>query len=363
MDDPSGPRSARLPALVAGFATLYLLWGSTYLGIKFAVETLPPLLMAGARFSLAGIFLYTFLRLRGVQAPTRSQWRAGALTGALLLLLGNGLVTWGQQTFPSGRAALLVATTPLWMVLIAWAFYQGERPTGRVWVGMLIGFAGAALLVKPSAEDASGSFAGFLAISLAPVAWSVGSLEARRNRPTEHALMTSAMQMLTGGAMMIVVGTILGEWPILFTQSISAKSLLAFFYLTFVGGLVGFSTYAWLLRVASPTAVSTYAYVNPLVAVLLGWLLAGETVGLTIGLAAALVVGAVVLITLPRRARTPKPDPAPLMAPWRLLPAMAVFRGEDSVERASLLTSECQEARREPFPPEPPTCHASRPGR
>src|SRR5262245_14437423 len=244
MDDPATPRSARLPALVAGFATLYLVWGSTYLGIKFAVETIPPFLMAAARFLLAGGILYTALRLRGVAAPTLPQWRAGAITGALLLLGGNGLVTWGQQTVPSGRAALLVATTPLWMVILSWLWYQGERPTPRLWLGLLAGFAGAALLVKPHPTEEIGSLAGLLAISVAPIAWSVGSLEARRKRPAEHALMTSAMQMLTGGGMMLVVGSLLGEWPRFFARPVATTSLIAFLYLTLVGGLVGFTTYA-----------------------------------------------------------------------------------------------------------------------
>jgi drug/metabolite transporter (DMT)-like permease len=304
MADPAASRSsARLPALIAGFAALYLVWGSTYLGIKYAVETLPPFLMAGCRFLLAGAILYAALRLRGTAAPTRHQWGLAALTGALLLLGGNGLVTWGQQTVPSGRAALIVATTPLWMVILGWLFYKGERPRLRVWLGLAVGFAGAALLIRPSADDRAGTLTGTLAIMAAPVTWAIGSLESRRNRPTEDALLTSAMQMLAGGAMMLLTGTLLGEWPVALAREVSTRSVLAFLYLTFIGGLVGFTTYAWLLRVASPTAVSTYAYVNPLVAVLLGWLVAGEALGAEVLLAAALVVGAVVLITLPRSPR------------------------------------------------------------
>src|SRR5262245_46283632 len=167
MDDPATPRPTRLPALVAGFAVLYVVWGSTYLGIKFAVETIPPFLMASARFLLAGSVLYGYLRLRGLAAPTLAQWKAGALTGALLLLGGNGLVTWGQQTVPSGKAALVVATTPLWMVILAWVFYEGKKPSPRVWMGLLVGFAGAALLIQPSAVGGGGSLMGFVALSLA----------------------------------------------------------------------------------------------------------------------------------------------------------------------------------------------------
>lgn len=303
MDDPSGSnRPARL-ALAAGFLTLYLIWGSTYLGIKLAVETLPPMLMAGSRFLLAGAVLYALLRLRGAPAPAPRRWKPAALTGALLLLGGNGLVTWGQTSVPSGRSALIVATTPLWMAVLAWLFYGAARPRLRVWLGLAVGFAGAALLVRGPAGSADGALLGSLALALAPVCWSVGSLQTRRESSAADPLMTGAMQMLTGGAMMLGVGTCLGEWPALWHRPPSSASLAAFAYLVVVGGLVGFSTYAWLLKHASPSAVSTYAYVNPLVAVLLGWLAVGEEVGPEVVAAAALVLGAVVLITWPARAR------------------------------------------------------------
>lgn len=312
MDDPANAPhqpATPLPALVAGFAALYLLWGSTYLGIKLAVETLPPLLMAGGRFVLAGGVLYGLLRWRGVAAPTWRQWRASLVCGALLLLGGNGLVTWGQQTVATGRAALLVATTPLWMVLLGWLFYRGERPALRVWLGLAVGFAGAALLIRPAGGDEASSFAGLAALLLAPVAWSLGSLEARR-RPAENLLLASALQMLTGGVLMLGVGTCLGEWPALLTGPVSSRSLLAFLYLAVFGGLVGFTTYAWLLRVASPTAVSTYAYVNPLVAVLLGRAVLGERLDSAVLLAATLILGAVLLITLPRLTKRPTAEEA-----------------------------------------------------
>ncbi len=305
MDDPSCTRPARPAALLAGFATLYLVWGSTYLGIKLAVATLPPFLMSGTRFVLCGLILYALVWARHRKAPARGQWKWAWLTGALLLLGGNGLVTWGQQTVPSGRAALIVATTPLWMVVLAWLFYRGARPGLRVCVGLAVGFAGAALLIRPNGGAApEGSLAGSLAIALAPLCWSLGSLQSRVTRPAEDVLLASGMQMLTGGVLMLAVGTLLGEWPLLGSRPVAPSSLAAFAYLI-VAGLVGFTTYAWLLRHASPAAVSTYAYVNPLVAVLLGWLLAGETIDSNVLLAAALVVGAVVLITLP--ARPPRP--------------------------------------------------------
>ncbi|MFO0926653.1 MAG: EamA family transporter [Gemmataceae bacterium] len=303
MDDPAAcptRPAASFSALLTGFAALYLLWGSTYLGIKFAVETLPPFLMAGGRFVLAGGVLYALLRVRGVAAPTARQWRASVVPAALLLLGGNGLVTWGQQTVATGRAALIVATTPLWMVVLGWLFYRGDRPAGRVWLGLAVGFVGAALLIRPGTATAESSAGGLLALALAPVAWSLGSLETRRARPVESTLMTSAMQMLLGGILMLLVGAGLGELPALLSGPVATRSVVAFVYLAVFGGLVGFSTYAWLLHVASPTAVSTYAYVNPLVAVLLGWAVLGERIDNTVLLAAGLILGAVVLITLPR---------------------------------------------------------------
>ncbi len=304
MDDPaSGTCSARLPALAAGFATLYLVWGSTYLGIKFAVETLPPFLMAGGRFLLAGTALYAVVRWFGAPRPTLGQWTTATWVGSLLLLLGNGLVSFGQQTVPSGQAALIIATTPLWMVILDWLFYGAARPVPRVWLGLAVGFAGAVLLIRPTGETdfrtTTFSLIGTLALAASPVAWSVGSLESRR-RPATNALQASAMQMLAGGVLLVMAGSLLGEWPVLLARPIAARSVAAFFYLVVVGGLIGFTTYAWLLRVASPTAVTTYAYVNPLVAVLLGWLAAGETLDSRILLAAGLIIGAVVLITLPR---------------------------------------------------------------
>jgi drug/metabolite transporter (DMT)-like permease len=313
MEDPAAcTRPARLPAVAAGLATLYLVWGSTFLGIKFAVQTLPPFLMAGGRFLLAGTVLYAVLRWFGAPRPTLAQWATATLIGALLLLLGNGLVTWGQQTVPSGQAALIIATTPLWMVILDWLCYGGRRPGPRTCLGLALGFAGAVLLIRPGGGSAtqavSFSLAGTLALAASPVAWSIGSLETRR-RPAEHALLASAMQMLAGGALLVVAGSVLGEWPVLLGRSIAPRSVVAFVYLVVAGGLVGFTTYAWLLRVASPTAVTTYAYVNPLVAVLLGWLLAGETLDTRILLAASLVISAVVLITLPDalfRIRVPK---------------------------------------------------------
>jgi drug/metabolite transporter (DMT)-like permease len=315
MASPSAPSHARLPALVAGFATLYLVWGSTYLGIKFAVETLPPFLMAGLRFIIAGSVLYLWLRLSGAPRPTLVQWRSAVLGGALLLLGGNGLVTWGQQRgILSGIAALIVGTTPIWMVMLSWLFDGGRRPGIAIVLGMTLGFFGVVLLIHPTGwGDAERDTLPLLAILAAPVCWVLGSLYSRRVPGGSSPLLSSALQMLAGGGLMVAAGSLLGEWSVLADRTISARSALAFAYLTLVGSLVAFSTYTWLLRVASPAAVSTYAYVNPLVAVFLGWLLGNESLEAETLLAAGLIVGAVLLITWRRSSTSaPKPKPARL---------------------------------------------------
>jgi drug/metabolite transporter (DMT)-like permease len=301
MDEPNEPKSVAMPSIAAGFATIYLVWGSTYLATKFAVATLPPLLMAGSRFILAGLLLYAIRRRQGVPRPQAENWRRAFVVGALLLTLGNGLVTWGQQFVPSGTTALLIATTPIWMALIGWIFFQGPKPGPRILMGMALGFSGAAILVQPAAPaEWQRTWPGVLAILLAPLAWSTGSLQSRKTPPTDDSFLSSAMLMLCGGALMFLVGTLRGEWALLYERTISVRSVLALGYLTLIGSLVGFTTFAWLIRVASPTAVATYAYVNPLVAVLLGWLIANETLEPRVLLAGGLIVGAVVLITWPR---------------------------------------------------------------
>lgn len=305
MEDPPCRRAA-LPAVLLGLAAIYLIWGSTFLAIKYAVETLPPFLMAGSRFVLAGLVLYAVRRLQGQPRPGLDQWRSALLTGALLLVGGNGLVTWGQQFVHTGSAALLIATTPIWMSLLAWLFYGSPRPGLRAVLGMAVGFAGAALIIKPAPGQTVALWA-MLAILAAPLLWSLGSLESRRSGARRDPLLTCGLQMLAGGALMLLAGTVLGEWPGLREKSISARSLGAFAYLIVFGSLIGFTTYAWLLRVASPTAVATYAYVNPLVAVLLGSACLNEPLGPDVLLAAALILGAVVLITLPRRGPAPAP--------------------------------------------------------
>jgi drug/metabolite transporter (DMT)-like permease len=298
------------PALAAGFAVIYLVWGSTYLGIKLAVETLPPFLMAGARFLTAGVILCTAVRLRSaVPMPTRRDVREALVGAVLMCLLGNGLSTWGMQWAPSGAASLIGAMTPVWMVTLAWLVFRGDRPGLTVAAGLAAGFAGAALLInRKSLAQPDGPGVGYLAILGSSLAWSVGSLRSRSQPAPPAPLFASGMLMLFGGLLMFAAGTALGEWKRFDPAAVSAKSAGAFVYLTVFGSLLAFTTYTWLLRVTTPAAVSTHAYVNPLVAVLLGWSANGEPLEADTLLAGGLILGAVVLITRPRRERPAGPQ-------------------------------------------------------
>ncbi|MEZ5332202.1 MAG: drug/metabolite exporter YedA [Thermoanaerobaculia bacterium] len=305
-------------ALGAGLATVYVIWGSTYLAIRFAVETLPPLLMAGVRFLIAGSLLYGWARWRGVARPTRREWGWSAVVGALLLLGGNGLVCLAETRVPSGLTALLVAMVPLWMVVLEALRPGGSAPPRRVWWGIGLGLVGVAFLVGPSSLVGGEGVdpIGALTLTAATLLWAAGSLVSRGAGLPASPRMSTALQMLTGGGLLVVVGLALGEGGRFDAAAASPKSLLALGYLIVFGALAGFSAYVWLLRVASPALVGTYAFVNPVVAVLLGWALAGEALSPRIGLAAGLIVGAVALITgmrrRPPRRLEPCPPPDPL---------------------------------------------------
>ena len=295
------PPEPRRAAVLAAFAALYLIWGSTYLGIRFAVATLPPFTMAGGRFLVAGAIITAWSRARGAARLTRPQWRTAVIAGALLLLGGNGGVSWAEQTVPSGVAALLIAATPMWMVLLDWARPGGTRPTAAVWAGLALGLAGIAVLVGP--EEFGGTPVdplGALAVAAGSFCWAAGSIFQRTAPKADSTLLNVGGQMLAGGALLLIFGQLVGER--VDVAAVSAKSLWAVAYLITFGAIVGYSAYVWLLKVTTPAKASTYAYVNPVVAVLLGWALAGEALGPRVLGAAALVVVAVVLLTVARSA-------------------------------------------------------------
>jgi drug/metabolite transporter (DMT)-like permease len=291
--------------IASAFAAVYIIWGSTYLGIRFAVETIPPFLMAGARFIVSGIILYSWVQTRTPVRPTLNQWKSATIVGGLLLLGGNGVVAWAEQWVPSGITALIIASSPISFVLID-AFQRKTPPTMDVISGLVLGTIGIFLLIDPTRLIAGDDLylpAAF-AIVLATVAWAYGSLYSRKADLPSNPLMATAMEMLAGGGLLTLTGLLLGETERLDISAISQRSVLAVLYLIVFGSLIAFTSYVWLLRVASPAMVSTYAYVNPVIAVLLGWLIGNEVMNGRILIAALIIVGAVAIITTFNARRT-----------------------------------------------------------
>lgn len=286
--------------VVAAFAAIYIVWGSTYLAIRIAIETIPPFLMAGTRFLIAGLVLYAWARLRGAPSPSRSNWRAAIILGALFLLFGNGGVVWAEQTVPSGIAAVLVALLPIWTAIIEWIRPPGKRPGAAVTVGLVTGFAGVALLLAPGVGGTAIDPVGGVVLMLASLSWAYAGIISQEQPLPGSAVLSSGMQMLAGGALLTVLGVLTGEGAALELDAVTPRSAAALLYLIGFGSLLGFSAFAWLLRVSTPGRVATYAYVNPVVAVFLGWLILGEPLGLREIVAAAIIVGGVGLITTAR---------------------------------------------------------------
>jgi drug/metabolite transporter (DMT)-like permease len=312
-------RAAPTGLVVAAFAAVYLIWGSTYLGIRFAIETIPPFMMGGARFLLAGLILYGWLRFKGVSVPGGFHWRNAAIVGALLPGVGNGGVNWAEQKVPSGITALLIAVTPLWFALLDWLRPRGARPRLQTIAGIVIGFVGVVMLVgsRDILRRNAIEPAGAMALMLASFCWAGGSLYARYTPKPEFPLMGVALQMITGGALLFLAGVLTGEGSAFSRSTVSARSVMAFIYLTLIGSLVGFTAYSWLLKVSTPARISTYAYVNPVIAVFLGWALGGETLTARILWAATVIVLGVIIITTRTTAGTnhaPDSDARPATA-------------------------------------------------
>jgi drug/metabolite transporter (DMT)-like permease len=288
-------------ALVTAFAIIYLIWGSTFLGILFAIETLPPFLMASSRFLVAGSLLYAWTRVaNGAAAPSRAEWRATAVLGLLLLVGGNGLLVWSEQRIPSGVAALFVGTVPCFMALIDWLRPGGVRPSGLAIAGLVLGLLGVTWLVGPDAIMGGGraDVIGAAVVVLCSFSWALGSIYSRHVGTPTSPFLSTAMQMLAGGLALLLLSALLGEPWAFDVHAVSLRSALGLLYLIVFGSIVAFSAYIWLLRVSTPARVSTYAYVNPVVAVLLGWSLAGEELTVRVAVAAAIIVSGVALITL-----------------------------------------------------------------
>lgn len=302
--DPSKrvPASPRL--IYLAYAAVYIIWGSTYLAISIGIESIPPLLVPALRHLSVGVVFYPLFRYLSKEKPTLTQWITCSVTGVLLLVGGNGTVSWAEKFVPSGITALLVATVSLWMVLIDWLRPGGTRPAPRVFVGLFLGFAGLVLLVGPKnlgGAERVNPF-GTLVLVLASLSWAYGSIYSRHHPLPHSPLLGVAMQCLAGGGVLLLAALFTGEFREFHLAQVSTRSWLALFYLAAFGSALGFSAYVYLLKHSNATHVSTYAFVNPVVALVLGWALGGEAVTLRTILASVVILAAVILVITARRA-------------------------------------------------------------
>jgi drug/metabolite transporter (DMT)-like permease len=288
---------------------LYIVWGSTYLGIRFAVETIPPFLQAGVRFLISGIIIMVWQRAVGATMPTRRQWISTAIIGNLLLLGGNGMLGWAEQTIPSGVAAVIIGSMPMFLVVAEAIRPNGVKPNLRAIIGLLIGFAGIIILVGPSEFSGNGhqlNPLGLGALFIACITWSSGSVYAKHADIPKSTLVTTGAQMLMGSIGLFIIAFITGEFHGFNVMEVSTKSMLGLTYLIFVGSLVGFVSYGWLLQNAPISLVATYAYVNPIVAILLGTWFASEALEPRIWLATVVIIGSVIFINTGGRPKVRK---------------------------------------------------------
>jgi drug/metabolite transporter (DMT)-like permease len=290
-----GPKPVRL---YAAFAAVWVLWGSTYLAIRIALEALPPLLMAGTRFLVAGSILYAWAATTKAPRPKLIEWRSAAIVGGLLLFVGNGGVVLSEQRIPSSLAALLVSGTPMWMTLLDWVRH-GKRPEPTTVIGLVLGVVGVAILVAPAEIDPTGAVDSIGAILVlgASLAWAVGSMYSRTAPLPASPIRATGMEMLAGGAFLVAAGLVHGEAGALAYSTVTARAAAALFYLVVAGSLAGFTSYIYLLKHTTPARATTYAYVNPAVAVLLGWAIADEPITQRVLIAGCVIVCALVLIT------------------------------------------------------------------
>lgn len=289
------------------FAAVYIIWGSTYLGMKFAIETMPPLLMSATRFLIAGVVLLAYcFGVKRMPLPAWRQAKAPLITGFLLITVGNGGMAWAQQTVPSSVAALLVATTPLWFAAFGWLFYDEHRPNRKMVSGLLLGLIGMVVLIGPGRLSGHAiDLVGSCLILVCTLSWAFGSLYAAHVRDVAAPLVSTGLQMLAGGLYLTVMAWLRGDLDGFHVEEVSAKSWMAWSYLIVFGSWIGYTCYSWLIRVVPPSQASTYAYVNPLVAVLLGWLLGGESITSQMLVAGAFILPGVILILRSKARPTP----------------------------------------------------------
>jgi drug/metabolite transporter (DMT)-like permease len=286
-----------------GLITLYLVWGGTYLAIRFAIETMPPFLMAGSRFFLAGLLFYSISRLRGATRPTSSEWKAAAIIGLLLITVANGCLTLAEKRVASGVASLVIATVPFWMILIDAILVGSFRLSLLELAGLLTGFVGIVFLIGPALVDLKSESLNLTGLALllsSAISIAVGAIYNREAGLPESNQLAAGMELLGGASAMLLIGLLLGEVGELNLAAVSSRSWTAYIYLLLFGSITGYGTFIWLLRVAPTPLVSTYAYVNPLVALLLGTMIGREPLNARIIISAAAIIGSIFLINLGR---------------------------------------------------------------
>lgn len=293
---PRFPITERFRLLLA-FFLIYFIWGSTYLAIRYAIETIPPFLMAGTRFLVAGLLMYGFMRSRGAPNPSARQWLQLGVVGTFLFLGGNGFVVWAEQFINSGLAALLVSTLPLWLILLDWLWAGGKPPNAMASIGIVLGMAGTLVLLDPvQIADSTIHLPGALMVILASLLWAIGSIYSKKIRQPASIFMSAACQMIGGGVTLLLVAVALGETQEFALGAVSGVSIAGYLYLMVFGSMIAISAYVWLLQNASAASVSTYAFVNPAVAILLGWLIAGEEINAHIMVGAGIILAGVFLV-------------------------------------------------------------------
>lgn len=299
---PATPRPSTVK-LLAAFGAIYFLWGSNFLAIRYAAESMPPFLMMGVRCLIAGSILFAWGWFRGGARPTTRQWIPAWAVGTLLFLGCHGLLAFAEQTVPSGIAALVLATIPVWMTLLDWAT-GAPRPTVQAMVGLALGLLGLVVLVGPGTSHAAIPFVGVAVLVVSSFAWGAGSILSRRVSRPENLILASGMQLFSGGISLVVTGLLVGELARVDARVLETKAVLGFAYMIILSSLVGFTAYMWLLRVSTPTLVGTYAFVNPIVALFVGWALAGEMLDArTLWATMVIVVGVALIVTAGKRIR------------------------------------------------------------
>ncbi len=296
--------------IILGFATIYLVWSSTYLAIRFVVETIPPFMMAGVRFLLGGVMFLFWAKLRGAVGPQKKHWLPAALIGLGLIVGGNGGVSWAEQVVPSGLTALMIAVVPLWIVLADWIRPGGKRPNRITTIGLALGFAGLVLLINPLNLTANREIdsLGALVLVLATMSWATGSIYSRYASGPKSQILGVGMQMLIGGLALILISALSGEFADFSLSQVSLKSLLAFVFLTTIGSFA-FGVYIWLLKASTPAKVATYAYVNPVLALVLGTVFASEPFTLwTFGSSLIIVTAVIIIVNSKKAPQEAKPE-------------------------------------------------------